>query len=129
MVAGAQDLYDWFGYWPNFHDAEIVSLHLDRRAPSSLVVHTWEMTSKVDERGYFVLEKHVVVEFVFEDICGLNLEGFSIQNVIFGLDVQKKAQGFVVTLDPCYGLAGSIEAKKISIRLKPGKPPDNRETQ
>jgi hypothetical protein len=127
-IVGAQELHDWFGYWPTFHDAEIVSLHLKRRSPSSMLIHTWEMTNKVDERGFYVREKHVVVEFVFEDISGLDLSGFSHQNVIFGLELEKKTAGFVMTLDPCYGLAGTIEAKNISIRLKPGKPPDSRET-
>jgi hypothetical protein len=46
-VEGAESLYKWFGYWPNFHDAEVMSLHLNRGAPSSLVIHTWEMTKEV----------------------------------------------------------------------------------
>src|SRR6266571_6217124 len=124
VIVGAQDLHDWFGYWPRFHDAEIVSLHLNRRGPSSLLIHTWEMTNKVEERGFYVLEKHVLVEFVLEDILELELGGFSNQNVVFGLDLKKKDAGFVCTLDPCYGLAGTIEAEKISIRLKPSKHSD-----
>jgi hypothetical protein len=28
-IDGAQRLYDWFGYWPSFHDAEILSLQLN----------------------------------------------------------------------------------------------------
>ena len=67
-IIGAQELHNWFGYWPRFHDAEIVSLHLNRRGPSSLLIHTWETTNKVDVHGYFVHEKYVVVEFVLEDI-------------------------------------------------------------
>ena len=119
---GAQELHDWFGYWPGFHDAEIVSLHLNRRGPSSLLIHTWEMTSKVDDHGSYVLEKHIVVEFILEDISELDLSGFSHQNVIFGLGLEKKGEGFSLILDPCYGLAGTINAKNVSIRLKPGEP-------
>jgi hypothetical protein len=33
-VEGAKNLRDWFGYWPNFHDAEVISLHLNRSAIS-----------------------------------------------------------------------------------------------
>ena len=29
-VPGAAELHDWFGFWPNFHDAEIISLYLNR---------------------------------------------------------------------------------------------------
>src|SRR5712692_434714 len=50
-IDGARELHDWFGYWPSFHDAEIIRLHLNRRGSSSLVIHTWEMTKEVDEKG------------------------------------------------------------------------------
>jgi hypothetical protein len=123
-VSGAQELYDWFDCWPTFHDGEIVSLHLNRSGSSSMLIHTWEMTSEIDDKGFFVMQKHVVVEFIFENVSGLNLTGFSVQNVIFGLDLEKTNEGFSLHLDPCYGLAGTIEAKRISIRLNPGKAAD-----
>lgn len=121
-IPGAAELHDWFGYWPGFHDAEIISLHLNRKGSSSLRVHTWEMTKEVDEKGYYVLAKHIVVEFNFETVFGLSLSGFSQQNVIFGLGIEKTNSGFRLTLDECYGLAGSIEAERMSIRIMPGKP-------
>jgi Immunity protein 50 len=121
-IPGVVELHDWFGYWPGFHDAEIISLYLNRKGISSLRVHTWEMTKQVDEKGYFVLAKHIVVEFVFENVSALNLTGFSQQNVIFGLDIEKTGSGFRLTLDECYGLAGSIEAERLSLRITPGKP-------
>jgi hypothetical protein len=122
QIPGAAELHDWFGYWPDFHDAEIISLHLNRKGSSSLLVHTWEMTKEVDEKGYYVLAKHVVVEFILETVSGLSLNGFSHQNVIFGLEVGKTDSGFRLTLDDCYGLAGSIEAERMSLRITPGKP-------
>jgi immunity protein 50 of polymorphic toxin system len=121
-IRGATELHDWFGYWPTFHDSEIISLHLNRKGSSSLHVHTWEMTKEIDEKGYYVMAKHIVVEFVFETISGLSLNSFNRQNVIFGLGLEKTDSGFRLTLDECYGLAGSIEAEKLSIRLTPGKP-------
>jgi len=121
-ISGAAELHDWFGYWPTFHDAEIVSLHLNRKGSSSLRVHTWDMTKEVDEKGYYVLAKHVVVEFVFETVSGLNLNGFNHQNVIFELGIKKTDSGFRITLDECYGLTGSIDAERMSIWITPGKP-------
>ncbi len=80
------------------------------------------MTKQVDDKGYFVLAKHIVVEFLFENVFAFNLTGFSQQNVIFGLDIEKTGSGFRLTLDECYGLAGSIEAERLSLRITPGKP-------
>jgi hypothetical protein len=48
-VEGAKSLCDWFGYWPSFHDAEVISLHLNRRGLSSLALHTWEMTKDLTD--------------------------------------------------------------------------------
>jgi Immunity protein 50 len=121
-IQRASELEEWFGYWPSFHDAEVTGLHLNRKGSSSLRVHTWEMTKEIDDKGFYVLAKHIVVEFVFEAVCGLSLNGFNQQNVIFGLVIDKTDSGFRVTLDDCYGLAGSIEAENISLRLTPGKP-------
>lgn len=122
-ITGAPELYDWFGYWPDFHDAEIVSLHLNRRGPSYLAVHTWETTKRLNSQGYNECEKHVVVEFILHDISALSLEGFSGQNVIFRLALERTEAGFRLTLAPCYGLSGAVEAQSMSIRLTPGMPP------
>ena len=46
-IAGAPELYDWFGRWPHFHDAEVLSPHLNRTGSSVLTVHAWDMTGKV----------------------------------------------------------------------------------
>ena len=29
-IPGAQDVIAWFGAWPTFHDAEVLSISLDR---------------------------------------------------------------------------------------------------
>ena len=121
-IQGADELHEWFGYWPDFHDAEIMSLHLNRKGTSSLRVHTWEMTKEVDAKGYYVRTKHVVVEFVLESVSGLTVNGFNHQNVIFGLVIEKIESGFRLTLDECYGLAGILEAQNVTLRLTPGKP-------
>jgi hypothetical protein len=121
-IPGATELHDWFGYWPDFHDAEIVSLHLNRKGTSSLRVHAWDTTKEVDDKGHYVMAKHIVVEFIFENISEMTLNGFSPQNVLSGLDIEKIGSGFRLTLGECYGLAGSIEADRMSLRIMPGKP-------
>jgi hypothetical protein len=121
-IPGAAELHDWFGYWPSFHDAEIVSLVLNRDGPSTLCVHTWHSSSQVDERGCYIKEKRVGVNFHMEDILSLALTNFSQQNVIFGLEILKDSHGYRLVLDPCYGLGGSITVRALSIELEPGAP-------
>jgi len=123
-IEGAQELYDWFGYWPIFHDSEVISLHLNRASLSTLVIHTWETTKQIDDRNFYVLAKRAVVEFVLNEVSELNLNGFSHQNVLSSLAIEKTDAGFRLDLAPCYGLAGAIEAKTVRIRLTAGRPTD-----
>lgn len=118
-IEGATELSAWFGGWPSFHDAEIVSLTLNRTGVSTLQVHTWRLRGEVDERGFYVQEKHVLVTFRIEEILALTLSDFNRQNVIFGLDLGKTEYGFEITLDPCYGLSGTIGARRLSVSFEP----------
>jgi hypothetical protein len=119
-VPGAEQLFNWFGYWPSFHDAEIVSLVLNREGLSSLCLHTWQTTAQVDERGCYIKEKHIDVSFQMEEILSLALSNFSQQNVIFKLEMVEDSRGYKLVLDPCYGLGGSITVRALSIELEPG---------
>ena len=107
-IEGAKNLRDWFGYWPSFHDAEVILLQLNRSDASTLAVHTWEMTKEVDEKGFYVLAKHVVVEFVMKEVVGLSLNGFNHQNVVFGLAIERVDSGYRLTLEDCYGVAEQL---------------------
>ena len=121
-VDGADALFDWFGYWPDFHDAEILSVTLDRSGSSSVRIHTWETTDEVDSQGYYVWRKHLIVCFLLDDISDVELNGFSSQNVISSARVVKSNGAFLLQLSPCYGLAGSITAARLRILIEPTTP-------
>jgi hypothetical protein len=118
-IPGAEELFAWFDGWPSFHDAEILSLTLNSSGTSTLTIHSWRMTSQVDERGYYVLEKHGKVSFLLQGVFGLELDDFSPQNVISGLNLRQLGDGFQLDLGPCYGLAGSISARQLAIEFEP----------
>jgi hypothetical protein len=124
-VPGAAELFSWFGFWPSFHDGEVVSLHLDRAGPSQLRVHTWEGTHELDGRGYIALRKHVVVTFILGDIRELELDGFSHQNVLAEVTLTLGPEGYELKMWPCYGISGAITARSLRIELEPGMPPNS----
>jgi hypothetical protein len=136
-ISGGPDLIAWFGRVPSFHDAEIVNLNLVRRATSSLSVHAWNMTQEIDSRGYFILDRHAVVAFTFDEIIDLQLDSFNHQNVVGELSIRRAADrqdrrtpdhfsplpdDYDLEIVPCYGLHGFIRCRNISIRFAPGKP-------
>jgi hypothetical protein len=121
-VPGGPELLAWFGERvPSFHDAEVLTLALDREGPCCTIrIYTFEMTPEVDANGYFVLKKHVVVCFRLMGVGKLELYDSNHQNVIYGLSIIRTAQGgYRLELEPCYGLFGSIEAQSMTIALEP----------
>jgi hypothetical protein len=139
-LPGGQELIAWFGYVPRFHNAELLDLHLGASG-ASLRLHTWRMTSETDEKGYYLLDKHVVVTFSLERLTGITLEGHDSRGILYGLNLRRYGSGDpllsteVITmglppepddlglqLDHTYGLWGVMYARKISLSLTPGKP-------
>jgi Immunity protein 50 len=120
-IEGAQAVFDWFGYWPSFHDAEIIDLHLATAGPSWLSVLTWHMNRDVIESGFYRREREAIVTFTLTGIADLELADFSNQNVISSLAIEPRAHGARLILKPCYGLTGFIEAAEVRVALTPGK--------
>ena len=82
-------------------------------------------------------ERHAVVTFALDGVMDLQLDGFSIQNVIGGLILRRAPhrperrnylaldplpQDIEIELESCYGLAGLIRARSVSITFEPGEP-------
>ena len=121
-IVGAPELLDWFGYWPDFHDAEVIRFHLELGAPSFLQVHTWEMTNTVTAAGFYELRKHVVVDFLLSNVSSINLQDLWEHSILLSLGINKSDTGFRLDISSAYGLCGTIEAQQLSLRLTPGQP-------
>jgi hypothetical protein len=64
------------------------------------------------------------------EINNLELVGFSHQNLIGDLTITQitgrhGASLLRLELQPCFGLAGCLDARQIRVNLVPGKPTDN----
>lgn len=136
-IESGKQLIDIYDYWPSFHDGEIKNMQLGtfhktkEDYNSSFIeftIHNWHMTDKV-VNGYFVLEKHYLVTFRFEDIYEMELEGFNHQNAVGALEFEilpKNEKGLVpisVEIDPAWGLGG--EFKAFSGKIVSVQPSDN----
>jgi hypothetical protein len=138
LVEGSQKLEEIFGEWPSFHDAEVLDITLDREAHGAVrgptvrfTVHAFQMTDEVDSRGYYVLRNHVLVRFALYSTEVLHLEGFNLQNVLFGLHVSKPAEpaapdlAVQVDLKSSYGVAASFQCARAEVAsVEPYEPPE-----
>jgi hypothetical protein len=124
-IEGVELLTDIFGRFPSFHDAEVISLKLDRGdreslATMELTIHVFEMTSDIVENRY-VLKNHTLVNFQFHEVVELELEGFNHQNVLQDLSIvdirhrQLERIKFEVTIPGNFGLQGKFMCRSIRV--------------
>lgn len=126
-ILGAERLTAVFGYWPTFHDAEVVWMRLDRGGTDlgpgptlDALIHAFEMTKEVDAAGYYVLRNHVLVHLRFAGVSNLRLDGFNQQNAIFGLTISMAETGEVgekyqVGFDPSFGVGAEFHCATIAV--------------
>jgi hypothetical protein len=135
-IIDAHLLTDIFGRWPSLHDAEVVSLHLDRKGewgPSlTVAIHLSRTLDEKDDRGYFRQTDHTLVRLRFEGVVLESLSGINHQNVLQSLEIVDYADHpfeapldefpqrlevlkFRVFLHHCYGLSGSLGCRSIQV--------------
>ena len=113
----------WFGYKPNFHDCEVLSVEL-RRAPepSAVRVHAWRTLEETEANGVFRCDRHAIVSFVLKDIVRLELRGWNHQNVLSRIHVIENPEGAILALEDIYGVEGEIVAREILVEIEPYSP-------
>ena len=102
LIVGREKLTSIFGYWPSFHDAEVIDVQLWRGQVNAdanadifpvltVKIHVWELTREVDSRGHLVRRHHTLTTLRFHDVIEFRMDGFDQQNAIFGLSIELNA--------------------------------------
>ncbi|MGO4129781.1 hypothetical protein AB4Z01_35665 [Inquilinus sp. YAF38] len=128
-IPGGAELIAWYGFTPYFHDGLVLSVRLASDGPGEIRIHTWRITDRTDERGYFILDKHAVVTFSLEDIRAVDLRNFNEPTAIHYLFLTVAEDGFEIRWDNVCGtggpgIEGSVIARRISVSFTPGTPSD-----
>ena len=127
-IGGYEKLTSVFGYWPTFHDSEVLWLRLDRRplgegyGPTlEALIHAFEMTSDVDPSGFCILRHHSLVHIRFHDVVELRLGDFNNQNVLGELAIfdirerQMESIQFEVHFVSSFGVDASFQCDRIEL--------------
>jgi hypothetical protein len=127
-ITGSAQLVAVFGYWPSFHDAEVLWMHLDRRSHGEgsgptleALLHVFEITQEVGPDGCYILRHHVLVHLRFQDVVELRLEGFNHQNALMGLtltDLRSRQWQhilFEVRFDSSCGMDASFQCHAVEV--------------
>ena len=131
-IEGSEKLTRIFGYWPSFHDAEVMELKFWRGEVNPEVglytfpvltvkLHLWEMTNDVNTKGFLVLQKHTLATIRFHDVLKSRIEGFNHQNAILGLDIgqEERSEGpspvFQVSFRPAFGIDATLSCLRVEL--------------
>ncbi len=132
LIEDSDKLSNIFGYWPTFHDAEVLDLHFWRGdvPPDagryefpvfSVKLHVWELTKEVNADGYFVLRHHTLTTLRFHEVDEFEMDGFNHQNAILRLSITQKqrAKGplpvFEVQSDSAFGMGASFTCVRVEV--------------
>ena len=131
-ITGSEKITDVFGYWPSFHDAEIINFHLWRGDVDperdrwvfpvlTLLVHLWELTNQTGPDGFLICKHETLATLRFHEVDKLRMVGFNQQNAIFHLGIERKERDsrpspyFAVTLEPAHGIDATFECLQIEV--------------
>ncbi|WP_345552601.1 Imm50 family immunity protein [Microbulbifer aestuariivivens] len=113
-----------YGYWPDFHDAEIISINFKRdTSPESkcsavtIELNYWE-TKTINEGTSdfdYVLDKNNIITIEFSDLLKSYVEGFNFQNVIDGLVFTENADGISAEFITIHGAYINIQCKTVTV--------------
>ena len=122
-IPGAEAVVAWFGHWPSFHDAEVLSVVINRDAVSILRIHTWNVSARANRRGHFAREREAIVAFEFEGIKSLRLHGEDAkrQDLVHGNGIERTEHGYRFEFAPSFGLAGELAVEQIAVHVEPGR--------
>ncbi len=127
-IIGHEKLTAIFGYWPSFHDAEILSINLERNGNDEfegpilfVTIHVFQMGPETTVTGKFIFHHHSLITFRFCRVGDLELNGFNQQNAIDGLSISKKpnkenkSTKFIVDFEQSFGVGCSFSCDRIAI--------------
>jgi hypothetical protein len=124
-IKNKEGLIDIFGRWPSFHDAEILSIYLDRDGKGGpfleAKIHLFEMTNQVDAKGCFVQKHHTLVTFRFARVVMGEVKWFNHQNVIACMSIdgvepeQNDGCSFKVSIESSYGCEASFGCEEVIV--------------
>ncbi len=131
-IENAEAVTSAFGYWPSFHDAEVLEVSIKRAGELganpclTAVIHVFEMTSQVSPDGHYVCQNHSVVTLLFQDLDNLALDGFNHQNALSSLSIEapESDASVIVRFEGAYGLECELTCQSVKVMsFVPGIPP------
>ena len=112
LIRNSEKVISYFGYWPEFCDAKILSFHLMKSDKDiRLIIKLKYIDSD--------LNKSAGIELTFESVRGLNINNIFDENVIDLITIRRPEgdQGYSISIEACSGCSGEFYCNGISSDL------------
>lgn len=127
-VEGSEKVEKALGFWPSFHDAEVISFSVSRALPldtsisiAKLVVNVRQYAEAGVGTAEYALEiaKNVLINFVFNGVSDLSISEFNYQNVINSIKFKNTelhgAPSIFVDIESIWGFEGSLQCSSAAV--------------
>ena len=116
FIGNAKALVEAIGYWPSFHDANV--LDAERNTDTfSVTVHLFAMTDEIDSAGYFVLERHHRVKIVMHGVQSSSLPAPYAGDCLDGLNFSQDGELLRVDFASHMGQDGAVVCRAAEIAV------------
>lgn len=114
FVAGYSKLIEAMGYWPSFHDANVLKV-TSGNGSLTVTLHVFAMTSQVDSAGYYVLDKHHLVTLVLEDVQSSSLPPDYASDCLNLLSLRRAGASICVEFDSHMSTGGEVLCNGVTV--------------
>lgn len=124
-IPNADKVVEKLGYWPGFHDAEIISFSASRGAPGQASTTSARLCVNVCQykevgcgtADYEVIRcKSILIEFLFTSLHRLSVEDFNHQNVINSIEFRQLEDQLVeVEIESIFGVGALIHCSHVEV--------------
>jgi len=116
LISGSNGIKEKFGYWPDFHDFEVLHLIMDRNGPDVLMeIYGFNTSQETDEKKCFKRINECIITLKFNIISDILLKDYNQQNVISELDFREQGGLLRTEISASFGLCGYIVSKNAEI--------------
>jgi len=114
LVENGQALVEIMGYWPSFHDANVMEISRETDT-FTVTVHLFAMTDQVDSAGYYILEKHHLVTIAMHGLQSSSLPLTYSDDCLSGLTFSRSGDLTQVDFESHMGQDGTVLCRKVEI--------------
>ena len=88
MITNREEVEKVYGDWPSFHDSKVISAAMFGDT-CEVLIHAFQMTDMVDDKGFVVLSKHHLVKIRMFGVLECSLPSDYEGDTLFCLRIQE----------------------------------------